>query len=320
MRSFIILLIIMTFSLTSFAQNNLVLLKNKYLQAGFLPTVGGRMVFLAPLGAENFLLSDSALWNEPASERMIARPDAPFKPYNGFITWVGPQSAWWTKQDLIPAKKERADVWPPDPYLIYGNFSIVEKNDTLLVMEGEDSPISGVRLTKRFVLDGLHLHILVSATNIRNENVSWDLWSNARFDAFSNFRVPVTSMDDVRIQADSSARLDVMQHQLVNNHFSFLPEYPTSERKQRIAKAFVYPAEGLMVVDKTPWVLSIRFDRVERTKIHPEQALVEVYNCIAANPVFNILELEHHSAYQTLEPGQSMSLNETWSFEQVILK
>jgi hypothetical protein len=319
MKRFFFLLAMLS-CVTVLAQDRVVYLQNQQLKAGFLPDVGGRMVFLAPEGAPNFLLSDSSMWNEPQQERMVAKADAPFKPYNGFITWVGPQSAWWTKQDLLPAKKQRADVWPPDPYLIYGNFSIVERNDTLLVLEGEGSPVSGVKLSKRYVLDGLNLHISVSAENIRDEELAWDLWSNARFDAFTNFRVPVAGEQNVRIKAESNPRFEAMKHQIDNGFFSFLPEQASDSRKQRVSKAFIHPAEGIMVVEKLSWILNIRFDMVPLELIHPEQALVEVYNNISVNPASSILELEHHSAYQILSPGESMQLNETWTFEPILLK
>ncbi|MBN2806568.1 MAG: DUF4380 domain-containing protein [Prolixibacteraceae bacterium] len=319
MKKIIFLLAILS-SLNVFAQDRMVYLQNQQLRAGFLPEVGGRMVFLAPAGAPNFLLSDSSLWNEPLQERMVAKAEAPFKPYNGFITWVGPQSAWWTKQDLLPAKKQRADVWPPDPFLIYGNFKIVESNDTLLVLEGEGSPVSGVKLTKRYVLDGLQLHISVIAKNIREEEMSWDLWSNARFDAFTRFRVPVAGEQKVRIKAENHPRFEAMKHQIHEGYFSFLPEQASEARKQRVSKAFIHPAEGRMVVEKLPWILNIRFDMVPPELIHPEQALVEVYNNISANPAMSILELEHHSAYQKLSPGETMQLNETWTFEPIVLK
>lgn len=46
----------------------------------------------------------------------------------------------------------------------------------------------------------------------------------------------------------------------------------------------------------------VTFDLVDQKLIHPEQAIVEVYNCITPTVKWNdILELEHHSVFKTLE-------------------
>lgn len=295
-------------------QDKLIYLQNEIIKAGFLPDVGGRMVYLSPVGSENFLLSDSLLWNEPQSERIVPEPNSPFKPYNGFITWVGPQSGWWKQQNLLPEKRERGDMWPPDPYLIYSNFKVVEHTNHLLVMEGPESPVSGIKLVKRYELIGSSISIEVSATNIRNEAVAWDLWSNARFGAFTLFRVPVEEPGLVKIKSEENSKFEIVQHQFEDGNFSFLPEYPSNEKKNRISKAFIYPAKGEMMVSKGAWNLTINFDLVPLEAIHPEQGMVEVYNCVSFNKPSCILELEHHSAYKTLRTGEQMSLKEVWTF------
>lgn len=288
-------------------------IENNQVKAVFLPDVGGRMVYFAPIGGENFLYSDSTLWNEPETERIKPSADAKFKPYNGFITWVGPQSEWWTHQNLMPHKKERADVWPPDPYLIYSTCEIIEKTDTSISLEIKCSPISGISLIKKFTLNDNKLIIEVTGKNCRETSISWDLWSNARFDAFTPFKVPANDESIQKIQTEENKFKEITRHKIEGGYFTFIPELPNDKNKQRISKAFIYPLRGELLVEKKNHQLKIEFEKVPKENIHPEQALVEVYNCVSARGINNILELEHHSAYQTLKPNEEIKLVETWS-------
>jgi hypothetical protein len=54
------------------------------------------------------------------------------------------------------------------------------------------------------------------------------------------------------------------------------------------------------------------FDYVEREQIHPGQGFVEIYKKVSVDPEEDLLELEHHSAYVTLQPGESHELKEHW--------
>lgn len=287
-----------------------IFLQNNSIKIGVLPDVGGRMVFYGEPNEENLLFSDSALWNEPEIERVVPELQVAFKSYDGFITWVGPQSEWWSHQELIPQKK--GSVWPPDPYLIYSDFLVSELTDTSVILTGPESPISGVQLTKYFVLTGNELRIKVEAKNIRNTSVSWDLWSNARFNAFTIFKVPVDSSGIIRIEGREDKSNEIVANDLHEGYFTFKPQLPVDPSKKRISKAFLYPEEGKMLVFKNDVQLCIEFEKVPLEQIHPEQALVEVYNSIDAKGLTNVLELEHHSAYRKLNPGDIIELSEIW--------
>ena len=50
-------------------------------------------------------------------------------------------------------------------------------------------------------------------------------------------------------------------------------------------------------------------------KIHSNQAFVEVVNSITKEKEESLLELEHHSAYKILIPGEEMLLQETWTLD-----
>lgn len=313
MYKIIIPLLLMFISCTHVQQatQSVVYLQNNSIKIGVLPAVGGRMVFYGEPIGENMLLSDSSLWNEPLENRMIVEPEASFKPYFGLITWVGPQSEWWSHQDVIPSKK--GNVWPPDPYLIYSSFVVSELTDTSIILTGPESPISGVQLTKYFVLEGNVLKIKVEAKNIRKTSVAWDLWSNARFDAFTKFKVPCDSSGIVKINTQENTTEEELEVELKDGYFTTNPQQPSDSTKRRVLKAFLYPKEGKIFVNKNSTQLCIEFNKVPFELIHSEQALVEVYNCVDSKGVETVLELEHHSAYTNLEPSEVMELTETWS-------
>jgi hypothetical protein len=208
-----------------------------------------------------------------------------------------------------PERKREAPLWPPDPYLIYGEFTIINQSNNNITILGPESPVSGVQLTKSFTFLGDTLQISVTAKNIRNRPVSLDIWSNARFAPTSPFRIPATEHEIKRIEYPTWA--DKISHTLSNGFFSFVPEAPT-EKSERVAKAFIQANAGEMQLFHKNEMLSIQFSPVEESKIHPEQALVEVYLTVSPNGIDGLLELEHHSAYDTLQPGESMLLDETW--------
>lgn len=312
----ILWVIILGLVLQGYAQDKVIYLENDQIKIGILPDVGGRMVFAAPIGEENFLLSDSALWNEPQENRPEVKPNTFFKPYFGFITWVGPQTAWWQKQDLMPNLKQRSAEWPPDPYLVFSNYEVLEHTKTLLVLQGPESPITGVQFNKRYELKGNSIEISVVSKNIRDEQMEWDLWTNARFAYDTEFSVPVSDESQVRSTGRENNFVDAMKYEIKDGKFTFLPEKPSGTKRQRVSKAFIYPDEAVINVVKGQWKLDIKFDKVPKDQIHPEQALIEVYNNTTSNGRDDVLELEHHSAYQTLNAGATMSLSEVWTFEK----
>ncbi len=288
-------------------------LNNGILKAGILPDVGGRMVFFSTADGINLLKSDSAFWNEPKHERIEPTPWSDFKGYNGLITWLGPQSQWWTNQEVNPKRREDKSQWPPDPFLIYGSFTIVKSSDTSITLVGPDSPVSGVRLRKTYEMFEDKLKIHVEAENIRSSDVAWDLWSNARFDGYTKFFVPVRHDNMVRLITFDDDTREPLDYRIDKGMFTFIPEKPSDIKKRRLAKAFIHPDKGNIIVQKNKHILLIDFNLVDQEFIHPEQALVEVYSSFQIEPADDLLELEHHSAFRVLKPGEKLELTETWS-------
>jgi len=312
MKRFTLLLILFC-SLQSMAQlrNRVIYLTNEKISVGILKDVGGRIVFFGKPGSENFLYSDSALWNEPEDKRVVTTPQSDNKPYCGFITWAGPQSQWWNFQSANPSRKNA--VWPPDPYVEFGAFEIKNQTPTSLTIVGPVSEISGLQLTKSFTINDNKLEIKVSAMNGRTESVSWDLWSNIRFDAHTKFGIPASDKKLIKVEKEETDVRSFVPYTFKGNEFKFLP--PASSPKILISKVFLYPSEGTFYIQKESGTMVVKFDLIDQKLIHPEQAMVEVYNCISPDGKSDILELEHHSAFKTLQPGESMELSEIWEIK-----
>lgn len=205
--------------------------------------------------------------------------------------------------------------WPPDPYLIYGANKIINKADTSIEMLGEKSPISNLQILKKIEIDS-NGKILITSTaeNISNKNVSWDLWMLTRFDVYSNVYVPIDKdgiQEFVKLENES---IDVTPYKIENNYFTFIPSEPCKNKTEQVQEVHLYPNANYMVTFSEEQMLKIKFVKIGKEKIHANHGLVELYSYID-NKNNNLLELEVHSEYKTLEPGEKMSLTETWELK-----
>lgn len=291
----------------------IIYLQNDYIQAGFLPEVGGRMVFLGKPGGKNLLKADSTFWREAAEDRMTASPDAEWKAYQGHIIWVGPQSEWWIHQDLNTRRRDGKVPWPPDPFLVYADFKVLEKTEHALVLEGPASPVSGIQLIKKYTLMDSCLNIEVSMVNRSEKMVAWDIWSNARFDESATFFVPGCEKGVLRIDTNENAKSSGPKGEIIKSAFTFVHEADGAGKKGGSAKAFLHPEKGRIVAAENGCMLVMTFDFVARDKIHPEQGFVEIYKKSTPGGKDGLLELEHHSAYMSLQPGESHVLSVKWN-------
>lgn len=293
--------------------NSLIMLSNSKIEVGILPEVGGRIVLLRLPGYNNILKSNSNLWIDPDKHKPEISPFTNFVPFNGHITWVGPQNEWWIHQDLNHERKESKADWPPDPYLTYGKYNIVNKTDTSVRMIGPDSPISGVRFIKDVSIcsNGI-VTVTSSAQNIRKENVSWDLWMLTRVDGFANVYVPINKDGILRLKHNSSNTIEATPYNILDNFFTFTPSKPAKKKSEQLQEVHLYPTDGFIACFAQRQMLLISFDMLDRKLIHPNHGLVELYSSINKNADERLLELEIHGAYNTLAPGQVISLTQKW--------
>ncbi len=313
-RSVLLALIAFLFiSCTELKIDGLILLSNNEIEIGILPEVGGRIVLLRKPGKENFLKSDSTLWKNANKLKPKISPYSDFIPYNGHITWVGPQDEWWIHQELnIERKKNKAD-WPPDPYIIYGKYDIIEKTDNHIKLAGTVSPICGLSMIKEYSISETgKVTIKVTAKNNRDEPVRWDLWMLTRLDGFSQAYVPIDKNGIIDLVINSSERVEITPYQINNNHFTFNPSLPSNDKMQQVQEVHLYPSQNYIAGFSRKQMLLIRFDKLVKKNVHPSHGLVELYSSVNKSGDDTLLELEVHGAYKTLLAGETMSLTETW--------
>lgn len=282
-------------------------------EVGVIPDLGGMVALLHIIGKPNILKADPALWDEPPKIRRKFGPNHPWTAYNGHIVWLGPQNEWWTHQNKSPKKRRERAVWPPDPYINNGYYEVIERGGTEVVMRGPKSEFSGVQLTKSIKIKNGKVLFNVSALNIRDEPVSWDLWLNTRVDGYAMCYAPASSMRKIRVDVpDGEGGDEGCVFSLDGGYFSVEPRKPSNGKNRRWGKAFIQAGKGVTAAFTSSQALIIRFKRHAPALIHPEQALVEFYNITTRNREDALTELEYHAPYKTLAPGESMEAEQVW--------
>lgn len=299
-------------------EEHLLMLGNEGIVVGILPQVGGRVLLLRRPGGRNVLLAYPDTWGEPAHERPepTPYPDMQPKPYGGHITWVGPQEQWWRHQDLNLDYRQRGSSWPPDPYLTHGSYEVVERSETYAKLIGPKSPLTGVQLTKEITVksDGTVTH-RVTARNIRQTPVAWDIWSNTRMSPRTMCYVPVDSEKAVRWTNFPTGRRGTgpLPHEVVDGFFTFDVARAFPRRRWKASdKAFLRATEGVIAGFSGSDVFLKRTPVVPEADLHPSVAFVEIFQWVERNSDEGLTELEFHSVHRTLQPGESMSFEETW--------
>ena len=283
-------------------------LSNGEIEVVVLPSLGGRVVSLARKGGENVLDADPSHWPPPYPAPGLATD---FRPWNGRIVWVGPQSAFWSQQDLRPDLRAARAPWPPDPFNETGRFEVVERTKERLRLRGDASPVTGLALEHEIAITGARtVRMSTVATNARREPVSWDLWPNTRVRPSGFPYVPVASAAAVRVEGPKAGEPDAAPypHEVRDGWVALPPgAEPRPPQKRLWAKAFVRPAQGLIACFLPRQLLLVRAALGE---VHEEQAPVELYRAAGAGS--DVLELEMHGPYRTLAPGAAMSFEQTF--------
>ena len=278
---------------------------------GALPALGGRVVVLRATDGENLLHSDPKFWKAPFPKPSL---ETPFRPWNGRIVWVGPQSGFWSQQEVRPEVTEAG--WPPDPFNEAGRFEVLERTPTRLRLIGPLSPVTGLVLEHDYEIVGERtVRMGVTASNGRTTPVSWDLWPNTRVRPEGFPYVPLDPAEPPRIDGPDpdQAAIGAYPHEIADGWLAMPPgAQPESPQHRLTLKAFVRPSRGLIAFFHQRHLLVIRAQPVPVEDLHPEQAFVEIYRGAGTAPEHEILELEMHGPYETLAPGASMSFEQTF--------
>jgi hypothetical protein len=271
------------------------------------PALGGRVLAFGRIGHPNLIKIGEPVASRPTPVVSAMADDIG---YLGHDVWLGPQSGWWSDQHANAARREANAVWPPDPYLAFAQTRVVARAPDRLVLEGVDSPVTGVRLLKSFAFDPADpatLEVTALARNVRERPIARDLWFNTRTSAATRVYVPVAHARDVRIDA---AQGQAPAWHVVDGVFAFLPAEGESTRR---GKALLQPSAGWMAGFAESQAFVIRFDHQPRAAIHPEQGQVELYLDHGADVAAGLLEMEVHAPYRTLAPGEAMQARERWT-------
>ena len=309
----VILIAILCLDCSGIKRDNLKILGNNNVEVGILPEVGGRIVLLRKPGYKNILKSDERLWVNPEQHKPEISAFGDFIAFNGHIVWVGPQRDWWTNQAINISRRDNKADWPPDPYLIFDNYDIIVDKADYIKMVGPASPVSGVRLTKEISIESTGtVKFTATAENIRNENVSLDLWMNTRLDGFARGYVPIDEKaSPAFVQSESEIR-EVTPYRIEQGFFCFNPSLPKPPKHEQVQEVHLDPSAAFIAGFSERQMLIIRFEKVRQELIHPAHGQVELYNYVNDKGDDTVLELEVHSPYQTLLPGETMSFSETW--------
>ncbi len=308
-----ILLILSVFVFCSVKKDDLIILHNDKVELGILTEVGGRVVLLRKPGLQNVFKSDDRLWRNPKENRPEISAFSDFKAYNGHIVWVGPQSEWWTHQNLNEQRRASKADWPPDPYLIYGKYKVIEQDHSRIKMRSPASPISGIRLFKEISLESDGKVIFTAtAENISKDTICWDLWMNTRLDGFAKAYVPVGDAGIREFIHSEDDIKEITPFKIESGYFSFSPSIPTKPKKEQVQEVHLSPLKGFIAGFTGQQMLLIRFDLLDEDRIHPEHGQVELYSFIDSAATDPLLELEVHSEYKSLAPGATMSFTEIW--------
>jgi len=290
----------------------IVTLSNGIVEIKILPAVGGRLVSASLAGHENILNSDSIQWIETPEKRPTMDPSQPFKAYNGMIVWLSPQSEWWIKQDNYPQLKSTKSMWPPDPYLTASAYRITRQTDTEIVLESPESPNSHVQFTKTYRIKGNKVVVKASARNCSKDTVSWGLWFIARMNGWDKVLVPADSTDLVKCQYMTYPDIHLPALKYNKGCFSYEPVEPEVGQKVYKSKAFISVEKPVIMGYKANQWLIIKSNKIEKAKIHPDQARVEIYIENSANKANDLQELEMHFAYEKIAPGANIEASQTW--------
>ena len=292
--------------------SQLITLSNGTIEIGILPSVGGSLVRASLVGHQNILNSDSAQWNESPDKRPSLDPKAPFKAYNGHITWLNPQSEWWTKQNVFPDLKVARSPWPPDPILTLAPYRVINQKSTEITLISPESPYSKVQFTKIFRIEKNKVFITTVARNISKDTVSWGLWHNTRMNGWDVVFIQANPTELLRTEYNAFKNIHLPELQYFGGFYSYLATKPALAKQGYKSKSFFSVGEPLIAGHhKNQWLI-IQSNAIDPELIHPKQARIELYVENSGTPEKDLQELEMQFAYETIAPGATIEASETW--------
>jgi len=278
------------------------------------PAFGGRVAGFGLAGRESVVKFDAALAAaEPAPEVEIEGAAAS---YYGQTLWLGPQSEWWNHQDAAPEMHGLG--WPPDPYLSLTETSAT-RGPYRVTLTGPVSPYTGMQVRQTFeLLDTGCLRVSAEAQNMRQEAVSWDIWTNIRVPGEAWVFAPVADAAAIRPGPTNDPAFQPPETGMTGGLAYADPSLDGVTAPRREGKVFLDPDEGWMAALVNGQAFRVSFALLPKEAIHPEQGQVEFYfNQLPDDPAAGVIEMETHATWRTLQPGESMRAVQYWSAQPV---
>ncbi len=293
-------------------RTGIIVLSKNNTEVKILPSIGGTIVYFGKTNGKNILKSDTSLWNYKFDVPVKDRIYNNIIPINGHTIWLGTQTDWWKNQNVRKDLREKQAAWPPDPFLIYGEYNVLKLTESYAVLESEPSIYTGVKLIKkiRVIKDGRAV-IIAEAINVTDKPISWDVWFNTRVDGYAKIYVPIAKRENVRIQYKFENQFEKMPYKIEKGFFTFVTSPPSSGFPKRHGKALIYPRTNKMFAFTNDKMFVIAFKKYNRSKVHKEHGMVEIYNSVDANGDA-LSEMEYHAPYETILPEKSISGKEVW--------
>lgn len=291
-------------------------------RVGILPAAAGRVVYFGSLSThDNLLKGHLPDWENAA--RKLPPPekwDIGDIELHGHMIWVAPQAEFWNQQEIRPEKK--GATWPPDPWSEVAPYKVVARDSNSITLQGPVSPVTGLQMTKHYLLTPKgRLELTVEATNRRETPVTWALWSVTRFPAQGSIYALYDPAHEPRIKdrPPSGEELPAFAYKMDDGLFSLTAEADQPGERRPGRKAFIELPKGgptTLVYLRCTVALLKSFEATPQEKIAPGESSVQLFADRALDDGGK-LELEFQGPVQTLPPGESLELTETWEIRRL---
>ncbi len=291
-------------------------LSNKAIEIEVAPRIGGRLTVLRRPGGKNLLLTSpkNVTSVDESAVPALRRDKAKFRKFFGHIVWLGPQTDWWRQQDFDLTAKRHGELWPPDPWLEFGDYKIIKQTQNELVLKGPHSNCSGVTLTKTYTLGtDATVKLTVTAVNTGKKTVRWGLWSNTRVSSSAKVYALVNPRKHLHYQMDTwnTEHERLFTYELTNGFFHFQePEKLSSKITAYKGKVGFTPSVPIIAAFIDSELLLKATSPV--SQVAPGHYPVEIYREINREYLESVYELEFHGKYKTIAPGERISMVEIW--------
>lgn len=296
----------------SIKDNKVIYLKNDSIVVGVLPDIGGRIVYFGTKNGGNVLKAVPSLWNDSTNNKPGISEVINYKAYHGNIIWPSPMNEWWSKQNVFPQKRINGNRWPPDPTLIYGEYKIIEQHPQSLKWESLPSPVSGIQVTQQIELqEGNEMVFKVQFKNITDSIIHWGIWFNTRLEGRANCYVRASDKRSFYIHEKEKLKR-LIPSEFDMGYFSFLSEKIQDPYEKIYTKVGIDAADNFIAAFSGKQLLLIETPGIDRKRIHPDHTFVEIYNQLMPDSKDDLCELEFHSEYEEIKPGEIIEAYQIW--------